>query len=259
MLTRTGRREATAWVKRRVPTVLQPSARRTLRWARHARARQLVRWGNLRRLAPFDADWGSHRGHPIDRYYIDAFLREHRSLVTGRVLEVKEDLYATDLSASVVTVDIVDIDPHNHKATVVADLGEAGSLPTACFDCVIVTQTLQFVDDVGIALDNLWGSLAPGGSLLLSVPCISKLEPSLAAVESWRVLPAGLQRLIREHCPDSDVSVRAAGNVLVATAFLMGLAVDDLRPDELQFCDPLYPIVVLAAITKHRSPLSEHS
>ena len=48
----------------------------------------LPRWGNLRRVRPFSASYGFDRGTPVDRYYLDAFLQSHWTLITGRVLEV---------------------------------------------------------------------------------------------------------------------------------------------------------------------------
>ena len=49
----------------------------------------LPRWGNMRRTAPFSTAFGSDRGTPIDRYYLERFLDSHRALITGRVLEVQ--------------------------------------------------------------------------------------------------------------------------------------------------------------------------
>jgi len=46
-----------------------------------------VKFGDLRRLTPISAVWGSDRGRPLDRYYIENFLYEHRGDITGRVLD----------------------------------------------------------------------------------------------------------------------------------------------------------------------------
>src|SRR5262245_50153649 len=37
------------------------------------------RWGNLRRVRPFSASYGFDRGTPIDRYYLDTFLRANQT------------------------------------------------------------------------------------------------------------------------------------------------------------------------------------
>ena len=47
-----------------------------------------VDFGDLRRLAPISATWGFDRGTPVDRFYIDRFMRNHDKDVRGRVLEI---------------------------------------------------------------------------------------------------------------------------------------------------------------------------
>ena len=41
-----------------------------------------------RRLQPVSRLFGFDRGMPLDRYYIEKFLQEHSSCITGEVLEV---------------------------------------------------------------------------------------------------------------------------------------------------------------------------
>ena len=48
------------------------------------RGQPLPRWGNLRRVQPFSKAYGSDRGTPVDRYYLDRFLDANRSAITGR-------------------------------------------------------------------------------------------------------------------------------------------------------------------------------
>ena len=91
-------------------------ARGLLRTARRSplldRAVLRVRWGSLRRLQPEDK-WGYERGLPVDRWYIERFLHEHRALIVGHVLEVKQDLYASRFGAEQVA--ILDIDATNSR------------------------------------------------------------------------------------------------------------------------------------------------
>jgi len=46
------------------------------------------------------------------------------------------------------------------------------------------------------------------------------------------------------------VKVTAHGNVLAATAFLQGLALEELRPADLDFNDPSYPVIVTGRAVK---------
>ena len=55
--------------------------------------------------------------------------------------------------------------------------------------------------------------------------------------------------LFEEAFPSAEVTVDAFGNVLAATAFLQGLATEELSPGELDYRDPDYEflITILAA------------
>ena len=67
--------------------------------------------GDLRRVTPIDGGFGQGRGKPVDRHYIEAFLRRHALDIRGRVLEVAEDTYAQLFGGSRVTQrDILHVD-----------------------------------------------------------------------------------------------------------------------------------------------------
>jgi hypothetical protein len=53
-----------------------------LTWWRRPRP---VRWGSLRRLTPVSRVFGFDRGLPLDRHYIEDFLRTHSADIAGRV------------------------------------------------------------------------------------------------------------------------------------------------------------------------------
>jgi SAM-dependent methyltransferase len=198
----------------------------------------MARFGDLRRTAPL-TEWGEGRGRPVDRWYIERYLRSHAALVHGRVLEVKSDLYASSLGAA--AVDVLDIDADNAQATVVGDVCDPGTLPAGSYDAVVFTQTLQLVPDPAAALRNLLTSLRPGGVLLLSVPCLS---PRAAAQDLWRWTPQGLGVLLSGVVPHgARVEVRGMGNGLTGRAFLFGLAAEDLPEESLQVDDLALPVV----------------
>ena len=67
-------------------------------------------------------------GGPVDRYYIESFLEHHWYDVHGQVLEILNSDYADKFGLAVERVDILDIDPTNRQATVIADLAAADSI-----------------------------------------------------------------------------------------------------------------------------------
>jgi hypothetical protein len=222
------------------------------RWARRLLGRRTpIRWGSLRRTQPVSANYGIDRGRPVDRFYIEGFLARHAEDVRGRVLEVHDSNYTRRFGADDVTESVVvDVDEANPQATLLADLAEPGSLPSGRYDCVILTQTLQYMSAPGAALHNVWEALAPGGTALITVPCLSRIDPDLADIDRWRFTPQGLETLLVKACQGADVEIVSRGNVLVGVAFHMGLAADELKPAELGDDDELFPLVACARVRK---------
>jgi SAM-dependent methyltransferase len=203
-----------------------------------------ARFGDLRRTRSLSR-WGSDRGQPVDRWYIERFLAERAHLVQGHALEVLEDLYASRLGAG--SVDVLDIDAANPRATIVADVCEPGSLPAGHFDVALVTQTLQFVARPVDAVRNLLAALRPGGTLLLTVPSLSRIgDPS----DRWRWTPLGIRDVLTEAAPPgAEVDTTGWGNGLAARAFLFGLAVEDVEAAILERTDPDFPVIVGGRVT----------
>jgi SAM-dependent methyltransferase len=188
---------------------------------------------------------------PIDRFYIGRFIEHHAADIRGSVLEISRSTYV-DLFGQPTKVTIADVDPTNLHANLVVDLCERESLPLGEFDCIILTQTLQYLADLIAALESLSSALAPGGVLLITVPALSRDDPRGA--DYWRFTPAGLERLLHSTIPaDASLEVTAYGNVLAAVAMLHGLAVEETGRDLLEQDDTAYPVVVCARVV--RSPV----
>ena len=222
---------------------LSPEQQVQLRW----RLRRLARpaWlGTIRRTSPLSERWGLDRGTPVDRWYIEEFLGNHQADIQGRVLEVKDSGYANRFGRQVTRFDVLDIDPSNPKATLIADLSAANDIGADQFDCFVLTQTLQFIENPAAAISHAHRILRPGGVLLCTVPAVSRIDGALHDVDYWRFTPASCSRLFGDGFPGGDVSVRSFGNVLSAVAFLIGMASEELSSRELNVQDAYYPVIV---------------
>jgi SAM-dependent methyltransferase len=204
-------------------------------------------------MSPVSDEWGFDRGTPVDRHFIEKFLARNAPDIRGRVLEVMDARYTERYGTGVTRSDVLDVDVANPRATIVADLASADEVPSASFDCVIVTQTLQFVLDPRAAVRHLWRILGPGGTLLCTVPTISRFSTRTIAGDYWRFTPAGCAALFGEVVPEEALTIEAPGNVLTATAFLRGLAAQELPARALQESAPRFPLLVLIRAAKPRA------
>jgi hypothetical protein len=215
-------------------------------WRRLPRRRP--KWGNLRRAQPFSQAFGVDRGTPIDRPYIESWLAERSHLIRGKTLEIKDAEYSRKFGSNIESCDVLDIDATNTLATIIGDANATGTLRRDYYDCIIVTQTLQYLEPVQ-AIENFYSALRPGGHLLISVPSASGIDPFLEEADYYRWTPAGLRHLL-QPLPGARVSVEGRGNLLVLVAYLYGLAAEELREAERQFVDNRYPLLAFATIQK---------
>ena len=212
-----------------------------------------VRFGSLRRLTPISRRWGFDRGDAIDRYYIQRFLAEHATDIQGRVLEVADDTYTRQFGGDRVTrSDVVHREAGDPKATIIADLAAAEHIPSDSFDCIILTQTLQLIYDLRAALKTLVRILKPGGVLLITVPGISQITryDMDRWGDCWRFTTWSAQQLLEEFVPPERITVEGYGNVFVATAFLYGLALQEVKRAELDYYDPDYQLIIAIRAVK---------
>lgn len=220
-----------------------------------------VHFGNLRRVTPITRSFGFERGQPVDRYYIEHFLSEHAGDIHGRVLEIGDNQYTRQFGGDRVTQsDVLDLKSDNPNATFIADLTCAEHVPSDTFDCIIFTQTLQFVYDLRAAIKTLQRILKPKGVLLATFPVISQIcrYDMDRWGDYWRFTNASVGRLLGDVFGQENVTITTHGNVLVAVSFLHGLSAHELTSDELNYHDPDYQILITARAVKQSFPGLAH-
>ena len=249
---------------------LQPSMKRTLRrWASavvietksmlgnirlrlRSRARPAwppplgtVDFGQLESTRPISLDFGWDRGTPIDRYYIETFLARRAADIRGRVLEVGDDGYSRRFGGCQITgQDVLHLDEKNPNATITGDLTQPGVLPDGAFDCIVFTQTFQLIFDLKQAVTRLHAALRPGGVLLLTVPGISPIErDEWGDCWCWALTAVSIRKLFEPHF-GTELEIRVDGNVFAATAFLQGVALEEIDRAKLDVHDPAYPVII---------------
>jgi SAM-dependent methyltransferase len=251
------RSEQTERAKGLVPVATRRWIRSQQRRLRFWPAVGWVRFGSFRRREPISRLFGFDRGHCVDRYYIETFLSAHAADISGHVLEVGDATYTQAFGGNRVTKSaVLHARPDNPQATVIADLASAPHLESDTFDCIVLTQTLQFIYDLPAAVATLHRILKPGGVLLVTVPGISQISrfDMDRWGEYWRLTSLAAQRLFETVFPRAAVTVEAFGNVQTAIAFLHGLAIEDLKPEDLDYRDADYELLIAIRAVKSATP-----
>jgi len=212
-----------------------------------------VNFNDLERSTPVSSLFGCDRGTPIDRYYIEYFLQKNASSIKGRVLEIGDSCYSKRFGGEKVeSFNVLHAVAGKRSATLVGDLTKPATLPENSFDCFICTQTLNFIFDVGKAVEGANHVLKPGGVLLCTVAGISQISryDMERWGDYWRFTTASVRKLFEPLFP-GGIEIESFGNVLAAVAFLQGVTVEDL-PDKslLDKQDPDYQLVISVVARK---------
>jgi SAM-dependent methyltransferase len=203
--------------------------------------------------SPVSRLYGLDRGRAIDRYYIEAFLEREKAAVRGVCLELLTNDYTLRFGGYNVTrSEILDIDRRNPHATIYADLRDLRPvLKDGVFDCIILTQTLQFIDDCEAGLNECRRILKDNGVMLATIPTLSRLDVASGRdADFWRFTPAGARYLFSRVFGEQNIQVEGYGNVITGLGFWLGLAQRDLSRAAFKDNDPDFPILVSVKATK---------
>jgi SAM-dependent methyltransferase len=211
-----------------------------------------VRFGDFRRLTPLSRRFGSERGRPVDRYYIERFLARHADDIRGRVLEIGNDAYTRQFGGARVSQrDVLHVKEGARGATIIADLSRGENIPSGVFDCIILTQTLHLIYDVPAALKTLVRILKAGGVLLVTIPGITQIDHfEWRDSWYWAFTTLSARRRFEEVFPAANIQLETYGNVLAAIAFLHGIAYEELRSEELDHRDVDYEVTITVRAVK---------
>lgn len=205
-----------------------------------------VDFGSFATTAPMSREFGYDRGRPVDRYYIESWLERHAWDIRGWALEVGDATYCRRFGGARVTrQEVLHVHANAPGATLTGDLAAGGVLPAGGLDSIVLTQTLHLIYDLRAAVAELHRGLAPGGVALVTVPGISPIDANeWGASWCWSLTAHSARRLFEEAFGAGKVQVEAFGNVYAATAFLQGLAFEDVDRRKLDVRDPCYPVIV---------------
>jgi SAM-dependent methyltransferase len=215
-----------------------------------------VDFGDLRRLKPVDSAMGYGRGEQsVARYYIDKFIAENSQYIRGHVLEIGDNRYTANYGGDrVEKSDVLHISDSNPRATIVADLTQPITIPDDNFDCIILTQTLQFIYDYKSALHQTYRILRHSGILLATFSGISHISryDMNRWGDYWRFTSLSVKKLMEDVFGQEHFEIKTWGNVLAAISFLQGLTSRELTEKEMDYKDPDYEVIISVRAVKQR-------
>jgi ubiquinone/menaquinone biosynthesis C-methylase UbiE len=166
---------------------------------------------------------------------------------------VKDSAYTKRFGGERVTqADVLDINPENRAANVIGDLRKLSSVADDTYDCFICTQTFQYLDDLAAAVKECHRILKPGGVLLVTLPCLGKVEglETNVAGNFWRFTEHSARYLFAKEFLSDKIIITARGNVLAGMGFWVGMAQQDLSARRLEEDDAAFPVVVTVRAVK---------
>lgn len=203
---------------------------------------------------PISLQFGTERGTPVDRYYIEQFLKKYSSLIRGDVLEIEDNTYTKQFGKDKVDHAIVmDVSSNDSSISFCANLETGEGIRDEIADCFILTQTLMYLFDVKKAAHNIGRLLKKGGFALITCSGIS--QNSRRCMDNYGCYfnfnANVFNQMFREEPSLSVVETGSYGNVKTVSAHINGLCHEDLKKEDYQCNDKYYPLIVYAVVRKN--------
>ena len=203
-------------------------------------------------VKPISNIYGCERGKAVDRYYLENFLEKNSEYIRGDVMEIASNNYIRKYGAEKVTSEIILHVKGWGKNAIKGNFETGEGLSANMIDCLICTQTLQYIYDLKSAAHNISMILRTGGVGLFTVPGIKSLSigDSNNWGERWSFTSESMKQLFGDEFGEENVEVETFGNVKVAMAFLYGLCLEDMNIKDMDYNDEQFPFLITVKVHK---------
>lgn len=202
---------------------------------------------------PISEQFGSERGTPIDRFYIDQFLMEHKDYIRGTVLEIEDSFYTKKFGGDHVEKSIVmDVSSSAPEITFNGNLETGEGIRDNIADCFILTQTLMYIYDLKMAVKNIYKCLKKNGVVLIT--CSGLSQNSQRCMDSYGAYYNFNEDVFKKLFVEEEMEVLeigSFGNVKTVSAHINGLCCEDLTETDFVPNDKYYPLIVYAVVRKN--------
>ena len=205
-----------------------------------------VRFGDFGRLWPFSHRFGFDRGAPVDRYYLQQFVRSIRPVVRGRCLEIGGSLknnwlYRFDVDE----FRTLELEQSRVADDLVGDAADRGVLDPESWDSILAFHVLEHCPNPFAVASNMCAWLRPNGHACIVVPCAQRVHNYPG--DYWRFMPDGLRVLFRDF---SEVNVSTYGNPLTVVSNYLALSHTELLAEDMDAVHPDYPVLACVVARK---------
>ncbi len=203
---------------------------------------------------PISRQFGTERGTPIDRYYIDTFLKTHSEFIRGDVLEIEDNTYTLCYGGkNVIHSMVMDVNSQKSNITFNGNLETGEGIKDEIADCFILTQTLMYIFDLKSVAHNINRILKENGVALITCSGIS--QNSIRCMDNYGCYfnfnREAFVKMFEGETLLQVVETGSFGNVKTVTAHLNGLCSEDLVKEDFAPNDKYYPLIVYAVVKKN--------
>lgn len=201
---------------------------------------------------PVSEQFATERGMPIDRYYVELFLKKNKHFIKGTVLEIEDNSYTRLFGGDDCDSIVMDVSSQSETVDFIANLETGKGIRERITDCFICTQTLMYLYDLKRTADSIYRLLKPEGVALITCSGIS--QNSRRCMDNYGCTFNYNTDALRLMFGDTDrfeiLDIGSYGNVKTVSAHIVGLCQEDLNEDDFSVNDKYYPLVVYAAVRR---------
>jgi SAM-dependent methyltransferase len=200
---------------------------------------------------PISRNFAAERGKPLDRYYIEKFLEDNRQYICGDVMEIAETTYTDKFGINVAHSYALHVNGWG-DGIIQGNLETGEGIQDNSIDCLICTQTIQFIYGIKEVVKNIYKLLKPGGHALVTAAGISYL--SMYDYDNWgeywKLTKYSMRKLFEESFDSENVEVCSYGNSKIAIGMMYGLCQEDVSEKDFEYCDEQFPVIVTVNVKK---------
>ena len=204
-------------------------------------------------VKPINNRFGRDLGTPVDRVYIEKFLEANKDCIRGTVMEIESDDYIKKFGVEKVQEEIIlHVKGWGGPSVIKGNFETGEGLKDDMVDCIICTQTLQYIYNLQEAVKNIYKIIKPEGIALITVPGIKSLSVYHDSMwgEYWSFTKKSLFRMFADVFGEENVEVTSYGNVKTAMSYLYGLSAEMLCSQDFEYDDDNVPFIITAKVKK---------